>query len=222
MLYKETVSPATLELLKALMQDPLLSDFFLVGGTALSLQIGHRRSIDLDLFTIHDFDENALLSEVEEKYNFYTDSQSKNTLKGQIDGVKVDFISHKYPLVNPLLTIEDVRMVGMQDIAAMKLNAISGNGTRLKDFIDIAYISSFITPIQIVEAYQEKYSTRNPVMAIKSMVYHNDIDFDEPVEMLENNFTWSVIERRLHDMLDTPEQLFEPIEMNVPLRRRGR
>jgi hypothetical protein len=197
------------------MQDPLLSDFFLVGGTALSLQIGHRRSIDLDLFTIHDFDENALLSEVEEKYNFYTDSQSKNTLKGQIDGVKVDFISHKYPLVNPLLTIEDVRMAGMQDIAAMKLNAISGNGTRLKDFIDIAYISSFITPMQIVEAYQEKYSTRNPVMAIKSMVYHNDIDFDEPVEMLDNNFTWSVIERRLHDMLDTPEQLFEPINMNV-------
>lgn len=110
MLYKETVSSDTLELLTRLMHDPLLSDFFLVGGTALSLQIGHRRSIDLDLFTIKDFDENALLGEVEEKYNFYTDFQSKNTLKGQIDGVKVDFISHKYLLINPLLVIEDVRM----------------------------------------------------------------------------------------------------------------
>lgn len=222
MLYKGTVSTATLELLKALMHDPLLNDFFLVGGTALSLQIGHRRSIDLDLFTTKDFDENALLSEVEERYNFYTDFQSKNTLKGQIDGVKVDFISHKYPLVNPLLIVEDVRMAGIQDIAAMKLNAIAGNGTRLKDFIDIAYISSFITPIQIVEAYQEKYSSRNPVMAIKSMIYHNDIDFDEPIEMMDNNFTWSVIERRLHDMLDIPEQVFEPIDMNVRYRRRGR
>lgn len=144
------------------MRDPLLSDFFLVGGTALSLQIGHRRSIDLDLFTIKDFDENTLLNDIEEKYNFYTDFRSRNTLKGQIDGVKVDFISHKYPLVGPLLTIEDVRMAGMQNIAAMKLNAIAGNGTRLKDFIDIAYISSFITLVQIVEAYQEniRYVTR--------------------------------------------------------------
>jgi hypothetical protein len=215
MLYKETVSSDTLELLKTLMHDPLLSDFFLVGGTALSLQIGHRRSIDLDLFTIKDFDENALLGEVEEKYNFYTDFQSKNTLKGQINGVKVDFISHKYPLINPLLVMEDVRMAGIQDIAAMKLNAIAGNGTRLKDFIDIAYISSVITPKQIVEAYQGKYSARNPVMAIKSMVYHNDIDFDEPIEMMDNNFSWSIIDKRLHDMLDTPEQVFEPIDMNV-------
>ena len=222
MLYKETVSSDTLELLTTLMHDPLLSDFFLVGGTALSLQIGHRRSIDLDLFTQKDFDENALLSEVEEKYNFYTDFQSNNTLKGQIDGVKVDFISHKYPLINPLLVIEDVRMAGIQDIAAMKLNAIAGNGTRLKDFIDIAYISSVITPIQIVEAYQGKYSARNPVMAIKSMVYHNDIAFDEPIEMMDNNFSWSVIDKRLHDMLDTPEQLFEPMNMNVQTRRRSR
>lgn len=222
MLYKETVSSDTLELLKTLMHDPLLSDFFLVGGTALSLQIGHRRSIDLDLFTTKDFDENALLGEVDERYNFYTDFQSKNTLKGQIDGVKVDFISHKYPLINPLLVTEDVRMAGIQDIAAMKLNAIAGNGTRLKDFVDIAYISSFITPIQIVEAYQDKYSARNPVMAIKSMVYHNDIDFTEPIEMMDDNFSWNVIDRRLHDMLDTPEQLFEPVNMNVQTRRRGR
>lgn len=222
MLYKETVSSDTLELLKTLMHDPLLSDFFLVGGTALSLQIGHRRSIDLDLFTTKDFDENALLGEVEERYSFYTGFQSKNTLKGQIDGVKVDFISHKYPLINPLLIIEDIRMAGIQDIAAMKLNAIAGNGTRLKDFIDIAFISSFITPIQIVEAYQDKYSARNPVMAIKSMVYHNDIDFTEPIEMMDNNFSWNVIDRRLHDMLDTPEKLFEPVNMNVQTRRRGR
>jgi hypothetical protein len=222
MLHKETVGSDTLELLTKLMHDPLLSDFFLVGGTALSLQIGHRRSIDLDLFTIKDFDENALLGEVEEKYNFYTDFQSRNTLKGQIDGVKVDFISHKYPLNNPLLVIENVRMAGIQDIAAMKLNAIAGNGTRLKDFIDIAYMSSFITPVQMVDAYQDKYSARNPVMVIKSMVYHNDVDFNEPIDMMDNNFLWSVIDRRLHDMLDTPEQLFGPINMNVQSRRRGR
>jgi len=211
MLHKETVGKGTLELLKALMNDPLLDDFFLVGGTALSLQIGHRKSIDLDLFSLSDFDENALLEAMENKYGFYMDFQSKNTLKGQVSGIKVDFITHKYPLVHPLLLIDDVRMAGLSDIAAMKLNAIAGNGTRAKDFIDIAYLSSFLTTKQIVDAYQNKYSTRNPVMAIKSMVYHRVVDFAEPVEMMDENYSWNGIEKRLNEMLDAPESLFKPL-----------
>ena len=211
MLHKETVGKGTLELLKTLMNDPLLDNFFLVGGTALSLQIGHRKSIDLDLFSLSDFDENALLEATEKKYGFYMDFQSKNTLKGQINGIKVDFITHQYPLIHPLLLIEDVRMAGLSDIAAMKLNAIAGNGTRTKDFIDIAYLSSFLTTKQIVDAYQNKYSTRNPVMAIKSMVYHRDIDFAEPVEMMDENYSWKEIEKRLNEMLDAPERLFKPL-----------
>lgn len=220
MLHKETVSPATLELLKTLMNDPLFSGFFLVGGTALSLQIGHRKSIDLDLFSLDDFNENELQAHIEEKYNFYTDFQSKNTLKGQINGVKVDFISHKYPLINPLLIEEDVRMAGLDDIAAMKLNAISGNGTRLKDFIDIAYLSSFLTPIQIVEAYQAKYSSRNPLMAIKSMVYHQDIDFTEPIEMMDQKYSWKQVEKRLNNMLDTPDRLFDSLILTKEVEKK--
>jgi hypothetical protein len=60
MLYKETVEARTLDLIKLLMADPKLEDFFMVGGTALSLQIGHRISIDIDLFTLKDFDATAL------------------------------------------------------------------------------------------------------------------------------------------------------------------
>lgn len=135
MLRKETVSEATLELLKKLMKDELLKDFFLVGGTALSLQIGHRISIDLDLFTMASFDDNQMLVDLENEYKFQLDYRSKNTLKGEIDGVKVDLITHNYPLVKPLLNVDGVRMASPDDIAAMKLNAISGNGTRLKDFI---------------------------------------------------------------------------------------
>jgi len=196
------------------MNDPLLSDFFLVGGTSLSLQMGHRRSIDLDLFSLDDFDGNALLTEIEKKYGFYTDFQSKNTLKGQINGVKVDFIAHKYPLIKPLLVIEGVRMADLKDIAAMKLNAIAGNGTRLKDFIDIAYLSSYLTLAQIVDAYQNKYATRNPVMVIKSMVYHDDIDFTEPIEMTNNKYSWKKIKKRLDEMIKMPEQLFKPLPIN--------
>ncbi|WP_204985864.1 nucleotidyl transferase AbiEii/AbiGii toxin family protein [Mucilaginibacter psychrotolerans] len=139
MLRKETVNQATLELLNILMVDNKLDAFFLVGGTALSLQIGHRISIDLDLFSTASFDENTLLEYLQNNYSFQLDYQSNNTLKGVIRGVKVDFITHAYPLVLPLIVDEDVRMAGPEDIAAMKLNAIASNGTRLKDFIDIAF-----------------------------------------------------------------------------------
>jgi len=199
------------------MNDELLKDFFLVGGTALSLQIGHRISIDLDLFTMVSFDDNQMLSDLEDRYRFQLDYQSKNTLKGEIDGVKVDLITHNYPLVKPLLDFDGVRMASPEDIAAMKLNAISGNGTRLKDFIDVAYLSSFMTLSQMVDAYEEKYSSRNPAMVIKALDYHKDINFNEPIEMLEGKYKWKDIERRLGQMTLHPTKIFNQVyELKKP------
>ncbi len=190
------------------MNDQLLKDFFLVGGTALALQLGHRISIDLDLFTQLPFDQNFLLSELESKYKFQLDYESKNTLKGEIKNVKVDFIAHNYPLVKPLIRKEGVRMASPEDIAAMKLNAVSGNGTRLKDFIDIAYLSPILTLSQMVDAYEGKYASRNPLMLLKALEYHNDINFKEIIEMLDGKYQWKNIENRLSQMTRFPKKLF--------------
>ena len=201
------------------MGDPLLSDSFLVGGTALALQIGHRKSIDLDLFTQLDFDVN----ELESSYGFSLDFQSTNTLKGQVDGVKVDFITRKYPLVESLLVVEGgVRIADLADIAAMKVNAIAGNGTLLKDFIDMAYLSGYMTTIDIMEAYQAKYATRNPMAAIKALGYFEDIDFTEPIDMIGDSYSWKAVRNRLNQMLDTQDVVFPPMTMDEPARRRGR
>ena len=110
------------------MQDEILKDFFLVGGTALALQLGHRISIDLDLFSKNSFDRANMLSALENKYSFQLAYEASNTLKGEIAGVQVDLITHNYPLVKPLIETEGVRMATPDDIAAMKLNAISGDG----------------------------------------------------------------------------------------------
>lgn len=209
MLRKETVSEPTLELLKKLMEDEFLKDFFLVGGTALALQIGHRISIDIDLFARTSFDTNEMLAELEDRYGFQMDFQAKNTLKGVIAGVKVDLIAHNYPLVKPLLEIEGVRMASQEDIAAMKLNAITGNGTRLKDFIDVAYLSSSLTLSQMIHAFEEKYTTRNPAMVLKALDYHNDINFSEPIEMLDGEYDWKNIKKVLGDMTLNPDKLFD-------------
>ena len=190
------------------MQDDLLKDFFLVGGTALALQIGHRLSIDIDLFTKNPFNEENMLADIEVKYDFQLDYRSKNTLKGEIAGIKVDLITHNYPLIKPLLDIDTVRMASLPDIAAMKLNAISGNGTRIKDFIDIAYLSAQLTLSEMIDAYEEKYTSRNPAIVIKALDYYADIDFKEKIDMIDDNYKWKNIEKRLSQMTLHPYSLF--------------
>jgi len=208
MLRKETVSADTLGILKALMLDENLADFFLVGGTALSLQIGHRISIDLDLFSLKPFDDNLLLEHLEKKYRFQSGFQAKNTLKGQINNTEVDFITHDYPLVEKAQDIEGLRIAGFKDIAAMKLNAITGNGTRLKDFIDVVYMSSYLSLKAMIDSYETKYSIRNPFSALKALSYHEDINFNEPIKLLSGAFSWMVIEKRLNQMIKFPERIF--------------
>lgn len=177
-----------------LMGDEQLKDFILVGGTALALQIGHRKSIDLDFFSENNFNENELSEYLQTSNHFKLDFLSKSTLKGEINGVKVDLIKHGYPQVNPPVLFEGIRMASIEDIAAMKLNAIIGNDTRLKDFVDISYSSSSICLNDMVAAFDKKYLVRNPVMAVKALSYFKDINYNEPIQLLHGKLKWSVIE----------------------------
>ena len=92
MLHKETVESRTLELLKQLQAEPLLSGFNLVGGTALALRLGHRKSIDLDLFTREEFNLEELKTMLINKYELKISYERHQTLKGFIDGVMIDCI----------------------------------------------------------------------------------------------------------------------------------
>lgn len=114
MLRTETVDQGTLECLKTLMQDERLNDFILVGGTALSLQIGHRISIDLDLFADKPFDAGKMLEYLVSSSRFRLSFQDKNTLKGKMDGIRVDLITHAYPLVKALNVVEGIRLASLR------------------------------------------------------------------------------------------------------------
>lgn len=209
MLYKETVDTPTLELLKKLMTDDSLMEFVLVGGTALALQLGHRISIDIDLFSFLPFDSVRLSEHLRKNYNFEPDFVAQNTLKGEINGVQLDCIAHEYSWLQKPNFIESIRLAGFPDIAAMKLNAIAGNGTRLKDYIDIAILAEHISLNQMLLAYQQKYNS-NPVMPLKGLLYHDDINFNEPIKMAQNkSFQWKTIEKRLKLMQKFPDKIFE-------------
>jgi len=211
MLHDETIEKSTLELLKKLMGDVTFYNFVLVGGTALALQIGHRISVDLDLFSSQPFNAEELTDYLRTNYCFELDLISTNTIKGEINGVQIDCIAHQYPWIDRTLEAGDIRLASLTDIAAMKLNAITGNGTRIKDFIDIAYISSKISLNQMLEAYEKKYKS-NAVMTLKALVFHKDINFNEPIKMKVNNrFKWKTVENRLRLMLQLPNKVFEAI-----------
>lgn len=208
MLHTETITPRTLELINDLMQDENLTDFYLVGGTALSLQIGHRISVDIDLFSERSFDQNKLSVYLETEKGLQVGYLDKNTLKGQIDNVQVDLITHAYPLVKEMLTEENIRLASLHDIAAMKLNAIAGNGTRVKDFIDIAFLSAHLSLKEMINAYEKKYQSRNPFITLKALSYHQEINFNEPIRYVNGTYKWKAIELRLRQMINFPEKIF--------------
>lgn len=209
MLQYETVEKPTLELLKKLMNDQSLKEFVLVGGTALSLQLGHRISIDLDLFSTTPFESDRLGDHLRIKYNFELDYIAQNTLKGEIEGVQIDCIGHLYPWLQINSIVENIRLASLFDIAAMKLNAISGNGTRLKDFIDIGMLSNKLSLNQMLLAYEQKYKS-NPIMPLKGLLYYDDINFNEPIRFTGNHsFNWKAFEERLKLMHKFPDKIFE-------------
>lgn len=208
MLHTETIEGTTLQLLKNLQGEQLLSTFNLAGGTALSLYLGHRKSIDLDLFTPYSFDTPKLKNYLEKVYDFRTGYMEKDTLKGTIMGIKIDCITYAYDTLESPYTEMGIRLYSIEDIIAMKLSAIADNGTRLKDFIDIAYLSTRFSFYSMLKCYERKYPKANVIRPFKAITYFNDIDFDEDIVMLNTSFQWGKIERRLIAMTQDQSQIF--------------
>jgi len=205
---KDIILPETLELLKTLQDDPELSEFFLVGGTALALQLGHRFSVDLDLFKPESFDVQYLSQYLSKNFNFQIDSISKNTILGHLNGVKIDFITHAYPLVEPLIQEDSLTIASILDIAAMKLNAISISGQRLKDFIDVYFILEKYSLNQILKAYKIKYPNSNIMIPLKALTYFNDIDPAIDPPMMKKEVKLDTIKNRLTEAVNSPDHKF--------------
>jgi len=142
MLHKnpELIEQATFELIQQLQNFSELKEFYLVGGTALTLQFGHRNSVDIDLFSTKDFLDSTIINFLRTKFTIDLVYNKPNSIICIINGVKVEFIKHDYPIIEQIITEEGIRMLSPQDICAMKLNAIQNSGQRLKDFIDIYFL----------------------------------------------------------------------------------
>ncbi|MFN0173085.1 MAG: nucleotidyl transferase AbiEii/AbiGii toxin family protein [Saprospiraceae bacterium] len=195
MLQYRTVSPATLELLKGLSKDAHLSDFFLVGGTSLSLQIGHRESYDLDFFTLQPFSTDQMMQHLRLQWGSEMLSTSEHILITMTQGVKVDFVVHPYPIRNSLLEIDGLRLLHREDIALMKIAAIAGRG-RKRDFFDLYYLLREFPLPYLFDCYSLKYGEASVFHALRSLTYFDDAEGDADPILFED-ISWAIVKKRI-------------------------
>jgi len=198
MLHTSTVERSTLELLKEIMECEELTSFCLVGGTALSLQIGHRISIDLDLFTTEVFDEKNLLEILINKFSSTrVTSISNNCINMYINDIKVDFIRHAYKTISKSRTEEKIRLMSLEDITAMKINAICNRGSK-KDFYDIYYLLEVFKLSEILDFFSIKYPNTDVFFAKKSIVYFENAELEPPPITIED-LSWEDVKTMLEN-----------------------
>lgn len=205
----DVILPETFDLLHRIQQDAFFEGFFLVGGTALALQIDHRFSIDLDFFSVQPFDNQQMEAYLMDQYGFQTDYVAPNTLKGFIQNVKVDFLTHAYPLIKPLIWEEGLALASMEDIGAMKLNAIAHSGNRQKDFYDLFFLLEYYSLQDMLLVYEAKYANSNLIIPLKGMSWFEDIDFEIEKPMLKRKVSFELVKRRLLEATQYPEKVFK-------------
>lgn len=194
-MHEETISATCLRLIKDLSVIPQVNKFYLVGGTALSLQFGHRKSIDLDFFTDEQIDYNELHKNLSNTFNLEVHSQNKNFLKVEIESVKTEFINFAYKPKFELIEWNGIRMINPTDVGLYKLLAILGRSTK-KDIVDLYFIDKEVISIEdLFQIFMERFDP-------------GDINLFKQTELL-------FIKEKI-ELSDMPEMLFE-IDFNEAL-----
>src|SRR3989344_5711569 len=164
-------------------------DFYLGGGTALALQIGHRDSIDFDFFKEGEIDAKKLFGNLKEIFNGHPVlkvQEEFNTLSLIVlDDIKLSFFGYKYKLIKELVYEEDLNLASVEDIGCMKLSAITGRASS-KDYVDLYYILQNVDLAELLEKILKKLPDLDKNLILKSLVYFEDVIF-EPIMFKNNN-----------------------------------
>ena len=210
-LFYKTLSPLLRSILELLMKEDGFKEFRLVGGTALSLQLGHRESVDIDLFT-------------EAKYGSVDFNNIENFLEGQFSyldtfdlgvigpgksyfvgdsedqSIKLD-LWYTDPFIRPVLKVDGIRLTEVDDIVAMKIDVV-GRGGRKKDFWDLHELLSDYSIEQMLQLHQERYPyTHNKKEILSNFIKFKAADADFDPVCLRGKY-WEVIKLDLLDALN--------------------
>ena len=195
MLQFKVVDRQTLDLLNKINESNLFHHYRLVGGTALALIHGHRKSIDLDFFGNQKIDSEDLITFLHSIGNVREFKTSKKIDSLILDDVKIDIVFYPYEWIDSPLIEDNLRLASSKEIAAMKIAAIINRGSK-KDFIDLNELLKIFTFQQIFDFYIQKFKDSSLFFAVKSVIYFDDADEQEMPYMF-HPITWQSIKENI-------------------------
>lgn len=188
--YWQTVTPTMREVLRFIGRQPFSQRFYLAGGTALALRLGHRRSIDLDFFSATDEVTRPTRQEILTALTTLSPQAIEDVdgnLLLEVSGMHVGFFGYGYPLLEPIDSLEQIALASLVDIGLMKLDALISRGSR-KDFYDLYFIAQQISLPTLLQFGQTKYLYARDfeLMAVESLVLFENADRDiQPTMLVE-------------------------------------
>ncbi|MFH1563305.1 MAG: nucleotidyl transferase AbiEii/AbiGii toxin family protein [Nitrospirota bacterium] len=195
-MFEQVLYGNTKAILALLEKSEIIQKAYLAGGTALALQLGHRISYDLDLFTQEEFDEETILPEIEKISSFQLEEIAPRTILGKFEDIRFSIFYYQYPLLYPTKRFGMISIADVPDIAAMKIAAIASRGTK-RDFVDLYFICKEVVSLkEIVQLYDKKYKNlaTTIIHIMKSLIYFEDAEPDEMPKMLKE-IQWEEVKR---------------------------
>jgi hypothetical protein len=191
----ETVSAGMRQVMLGFGCSAFGASFYLAGGTAPALQLGHRRSSDLDFFSPN-LDLPSLrqqLAAALEGFNPILADTSWGNLVFLAGGVRIGFFGYGYPMMAPFVDADGVRLAGIADIALMKLDALLGRASR-KDFYDLYALCQYLSLREIMALAPLKYPAVRDfeTQAVKRLVYFERAEQEEPPVLLQE-ISWKTV-----------------------------
>lgn len=196
-LHLEILPEEQLRLLQLLSGEAFIRDFYLAGGTGLALYLGHRQSFDFDFFIPTDFDTSKIINILTGLGKYERGNEEKNTINGLLNGVRLSFLGYKYDIIDEFSHYNSIRLAGIKDIAAMKLEAIAGRGSK-KDFVDLFFLFQHFSLEEIFSFHSLKYGVglNNQYHHLKSLVYFADAD-SEAMPLMTSPLNWDKVKAKI-------------------------
>lgn len=196
--YWNVVTPEMRRLLIRIGQQPFSNDFYLAGGTALSLQMGHRRSDDLDFFSerneVNERSRDQILKQLSGFSVQVVENVTGNLLL-VVEDVKTGFFSYGYPLVDRAKHVENLALASLADIGLMKCDALISRGSR-KDFYDLFFIARHLQFEQLFLLSKKKYRLFRdfPLMVLESMTLFDNAERDVQPDLFDD-ISWEQVKQ---------------------------
>ena len=198
-MHPEAIDEKTKRVLEKIAGTDLAKNFYLAGGTALAVHLGHRKSIDLDWFSNKVFSNSEIKKILSTLGDFVLMGEEEGTVHGILDGVKISFLRYDYELLFPLVNFENILLADERDISAMKIDAISSRGSK-KDFIDLFFLLKKYSLKDLIGFFEKKYSAieYNKLHILKSLSYFSDAE-DDPMPIMLEDEKWEDMKEYISD-----------------------